>query len=492
MSISKFGKIVNLDMLMSELAQIMGVKVGKSLKLDSFEKRKEKIMKKITYSWGRGYTDLFLSLDGKTPKILDVESDHNKLHEMCGGRTTFVSRSGNSGEGFFDQLGSLIPVGLWRVDTRHNHDYQFFSSVGKIIDKYVEEDVLVAIPYVSHEEDKKKTLTKNPVVIKVGRTVIYCDFYTNFTQTLKAVLLGGDLPEFKGRRKVKKTFQKTFTHVDKDDWDRDFLEEENFEIDFYNLSQNKETPNPWSFFRSELVKYQIFYRQPRIFELLGVEQLPDGKFVSAINIDGTKYCGKTLDGNPLETGELTAGWQRITEDVLIRFYDNEAHLMAYASAKELYAKKAYRLANKMNQGEEFIEFLKSAHQEEYEEFELLVPKALYMLDGTNLIAKIRKDLANKIKENFHRTIWNLIGQVTDEKLLESIPDNLVIYADDYRRINNWFSDIEDLVNKYFSAGQTEVAAKNLKEYAADNWDVMRVFRYLAAEGRFKINLPLED
>ena len=59
-------------------------------------------MKKITYSWGHGYTDLFLSLDGKTPKILDVESDHNKLHEMCGGRTTFVSRSGNSGEGFFD------------------------------------------------------------------------------------------------------------------------------------------------------------------------------------------------------------------------------------------------------------------------------------------------------------------------------------------------------------------------------------------------------
>lgn len=42
MSISKFGKIVDLDMLMSELAQIMGVKVGKFLKLNSFDKRKEK------------------------------------------------------------------------------------------------------------------------------------------------------------------------------------------------------------------------------------------------------------------------------------------------------------------------------------------------------------------------------------------------------------------------------------------------------------------
>ena len=421
---------------------------------------------------------------------MDVESDRNELHAMCGGRTTYVSRSGDSGEGFLTQLGQLIPIGSWRVDTRHNHDYQFFASVGRTIDEY-EEEVLVAIPYVSHEENKQDTLKKHPVVIKVGRKVIYCDFFINFVQTLKAVLLGGDLPEFEGCRKVKKTFQKTFTFVNEDEWGDIWTEEENFEIEFYNLSQNKETPNPWSFFREELVKYQIFYRQPRIFELLGVEQLPDGKFVGAINIDGTKYRGKTLDGNPLETGELTAGWQRVSEDVLIRFYNNEAHLLAYTS-KEAYAKKALRLANKMNQGEELIEFLKSAHQEEYEEFELLVPKALYMLDGTNLIAKIRKDLANKIKENFHRTIWNLIGQVTDEKLLESIPDNLAIYADDYRRINNWCSDIEDLINKYFSAGQTEVSAKNLKEYAADNWDVMRVFRCLAAEGRFKINLPLED
>ena len=445
---------------------------------------------KYDYSWGHGYTDLFLLLEGQTPKILDVESDRNELHAMCGGRTTYVSRSGDSGEGFLTQLGQLIPIGSWRVDTRHNHDYQFFASVGRTIDEY-EEEVLVAIPYVSHEENKQDTLKKHPVVIKVGRKVIYCDFFINFVQTLKAVLLGGDLPEFEGCRKVKKTFQKTFTFVNEDEWGDIWTEEENFEIEFYNLSQNKETPNPWSFFREELVKYQIFYRQPRIFELLGVEQLPDGKFVGAINIDGTKYRGKTLDGNPLETGELTAGWQRVSEDVLIRFYNNEAHLLAYTS-KEAYAKKALRLANKMNQGEELIEFLKSAHHEEYDEFELLVPKALYMLDGTNLIAKIRKDLANKIKENFHRTIWNLIGQVTDEKLLESIPDNLAIYADDYRRINNWFSDIEDLINKYFSAGQTEVSAKNLKEYAADNWDVMRVFRCLAAEGRFKINLPLED
>lgn len=161
--------------------------------------------------------------------------------------------------------------------------------------------------------------------------------------------------------------------------------------------------------------YKVPYKQPRIFELLGVEKLENNEFIRTINIDGSKYRGELLEGNPLETGELTAGWQRITKDVLIRYYNNEAHLLAYASAEQVYAKKARRLANKLGEGEEFIEFLESAHQGEYEEFELLVPKALYMLDGTNIIARARKSLASKIKENIRYMVRQWISQVTDEK-----------------------------------------------------------------------------
>ena len=444
-------------------------------------------MKKFEYSWGHGFTDLFLYLeDRQIPQIFDVEFDCNELHAMCGGRTTHTSRSWLQGEGFLERLGSLIPVGTWRVDTKWNDEFQNFVSIGT--PPYMP-DVTVAIPYVSHEENKEKTLRDHPVVIKYGMRIFYCEFYTNFTDTLKLILSGGILPEYEDDWRVKKTLRKTFT---KSEWS---IKEVEIEIDFYNLFQSPSdgrTPNPWEFFRDELSSFKTDNNQDRIFDLLSVIKMEDGHFCRLTKIGRQKYRGELLEANPLETGELTAGWQRITEDVMIRYYNNEkVHLLAYAS-KEVYTKKINRLAQKMGEGEEFVKFLESTYQGEYEEFELLVPKALYMLDGTNLIAKIRKDLANKIKENFHRTIWNLIGQVTDEKLLESIPDNLVIYADDYRRINNWFSDIEDLVNKYFSAGQTEVAAKNLKEYAADNWDVMRVFRYLAAEGRFKINLPLED
>lgn len=72
-------------------------------------------MKKFYYSWGHGSTDSFLALEGKTPQIFDVEFDREYLHQACGGRTTYISRSGECGEGFFDQPGSLIPVGMWQV-----------------------------------------------------------------------------------------------------------------------------------------------------------------------------------------------------------------------------------------------------------------------------------------------------------------------------------------------------------------------------------------
>ena len=427
---------------------MMGVKVGKSLKLDSFDKRKEKIMKKFQYVWGHGFTDLLLSLEDKTPQLFDVEFDRQKLHEICGGRTIYTSRSGELGEGFFNQLGALIPVGTWRVDTKWNDEFQNFVSIGA--PQWMPE-IMVAIPYVSHQENKEQTLQNYPVVIKVGTKVIYCNFYTNFTETLKAILLGKDLPEYEGRRKTKKTFQKTFTFVYRNEEGDKWEEEEKFEIDFYNLfqSSNKETPNPWSFFRDELIRYKVPYKQPRIFELLGVEKLEDNKFIRTINIDGSKYRGGLLEGNPLETGELTAGWQRITEDVLIRFYDSEAHLLAYTSAKEAYTKKAQRLAQKMGEGEEFIEFLESAHQGEYEEFELLVPKALYMLDGTNIIARARKSLANKIKENILYVVRQWIGQVTDESLLEAIPDDLVISIDDSLKAGNCLPGTEAFIKEHF-------------------------------------------
>ena len=437
-------------------------------------------MKEFEYSWGHGFTDLFLYLeDRQTPQIFDAEFDCNELHAMCGGRTTHTSRSWLQGEGFLERLGSLIPVGTWRVDTKWNDEFQNFVSIGT--PPYMP-DVTVAIPYVSHEENKEKTLRDHPVVIKYGMRIFYCEFYTNFTDTLKLILSGGILPEYEDDRRVKKTLRKTFT---KSEW---YTKEVEVEIDFYNLFQSPSdirTPNPWEFFHNELSSFKVGNDQDRIFDLLSVRKMEDGHFCRLTKIGRQKYRGELLENNPLETGELTAGWQRRAKDVLIRYYNNEkVHLLAYAS-KEVYTKKINRIAQKMGEGEEFVKFLESTYQGEYEKFEQLVPKALYMLDSTNIIAGIRKDLANKISENVRYMVRQWIFQATDESLLDAIPEDLVISVDDYRRMNNYLPDIESLVSEYFSE-KTELTAKDLKEYAADNCDVMRVFRGLAVEGRFEL------
>ena len=75
-------------------------------------------------------SDLFLDLTGKKPRVLDFEYDGSELHERCGGKTYYTSRSGLSGAGYLENLGTLMPLGRYRVDTVTN-EHQSFVSIGK-------------------------------------------------------------------------------------------------------------------------------------------------------------------------------------------------------------------------------------------------------------------------------------------------------------------------------------------------------------------------
>lgn len=63
-------------------------------------------------------------------------------------------------------------------------------------------------------------------------------------------------------------------------------------------------------------------------------------------------------------------------------------------------------------------------------------------------------------------------------------DDLVISVDDSLKAGNCLPGTEAFIKEHFP-GKTETIAKKLKEYS-DNYNVMKVFRYLAAEGRFKL------
>ena len=437
--------------------------------------------KKISVSWGGGESDLFLQVNkGGKPMVLDIEYDAKEIYGVCGGRTYYVSCSGLSGAGYLNSFGSLLPLGSYRVDTAHN-DFKWFLPVGETPDM---EEVLVAVPYVSHEEKKSETLRSHPTVIKAGHKVVYCDFETNFLELVELLLLGKDLPEecvvggVHYDRRGHRALRKTFTRLNS--WGE--VREEEVVLEHYNLCSMDDIPNPWGTLRHELEEYRAGWGE-RVLQLLSVEKLENGTFVRTINLDGTRYRGEKLPGNPLEIGELTAGWQRHADGVLVRFYDrgNEAHLLAYAKADETYGKLAKRLAARLGEGEEFISFA-SAHKGEYVEYEVVAPKVLYLLDGATRLAEVRKGLARKVREDVFSHTRQWINRVNDQAILEAIPDDLVVTFDDSLAAGNCYPGTEAFVAQYFP-GQTRTTAGELKKHA-DNYNVMRVFKYFAATGRF--------
>ena len=54
-------------------------------------------MYEISVSWGMGLTNLFLNISesGNEYEILDYEFDHEKIHQIAGGRVIHRSRSGD-------------------------------------------------------------------------------------------------------------------------------------------------------------------------------------------------------------------------------------------------------------------------------------------------------------------------------------------------------------------------------------------------------------
>lgn len=405
--------------------------------------------------------------------MLDYEYDGKELHERCGGKTYYTSRSGFSGAGYLMNLGALMPLGSYRVDTARN-DFQYFISTGKVLGEYGDDcDIQVAVPYTAHTEDKTEILGDYPTVVKFKGKIVYCDFFRNFADVLKTAFLRKELPEG-GRCILKKTFSGIGYYGR-------ILEEE-VSMEFYDLCSMDRTPNPWEFYQDKLGDFRAQECRERVFQLLSVEKLEDGTFVRTTKIAGTEYRGKILPGNPLETGALTAGWQRLADGVLVRFYDGSStvHLLTYAPAKEAHEKLARRLANHMGETEEFIDFV-SQCEGEYVEFELTVPKVLYALDSAAQLAELRRGLAKKIRSDVSTRARRWIDRFSDQEILEAIPDDLVVTFDDSLAAGNCRPGTEEFVSKYFP-GQTQTTAKELKVYA-DNSDVMRIFRHLASNGR---------
>ncbi len=420
--------------------------------------------KNIDVSWGGGGTDLFLapSEDG-TFQLLDYEYDLEKIHEICGGRCYYQSRSGNSGAGYIERWASLTKVGYYRVDTAYNDsEFQYPEKI--------DDNISIMLPYATHESDKRATLTDNPVVIMIGGdTIIYCAFYANMTDVLKTVLAG-------------KSLEKKPSVLSRQFVDTSSCWTEEIEIKFYNFFGRSFYPWEFANANGRLKKFELFSPGERLYEIFHFNKCEDGTLVNTTKIGQTIYAKSILWTDPLEnlkSAETMSGWEFAETNMVYRLRKNEVYVVGWQLAKNAYEKIVKRLCRFIPlEANEFRNYV-TANMDygQFVEFEITVPKILFYLNPEKQFENVRKGIAKKVREDVFSTAKLFLEEINDKKILEAFPDDMVIKIEDSWESGNCKPGTQAFVNEYFP-GQTQIEASELKKYAENNY-VMRIFRYIA-------------
>lgn len=430
--------------------------------------------RKKQLSWGNGETELFLAPCNGGWEILDYEYDFDRIHKKCGGKCYYQSRSGASGAGYIKNYADLTRVGYYRVDTAYN----VFQYPMKLTN-----EVSIMLPYASHEWDKRKTLEENPVVIVVGdSTIIYCSFYTNMNDVLSVILSGQEIK--KEPRILKRTFVVTNSHS---------KSVKEIELKFYNFFGR--SYYPWEFVTDLLKDCTVYYSSERVHSIFHISTCEDGTLVRTIRIGETLYATEILKSDPCESiTEPISGWEFAETNMLYKVRENEVYIVGWELAETAYAKKLERITRFIPDSEvaEFKYFVKEhLPSTKYVEFEITVPKLLFFLNKEKQFANVRKGIATKAREDVFAVAKQFVNDFNDKQILEAIPDDLVIKLEDSYNSGNCKPGTQAFVDKYFP-GKTETNAGELKKYVG-NWNVMRIFRYIAKRdkitGKVKLELP---
>lgn len=428
--------------------------------------------KNNTFSWGEGLSDLFVDvLDDGYIRVLDIEYDSEELCRRCGGEVYYRSCSGLSGAARLMSLGSLLPIGVWRTDTVRYAE-AILVPVGMTAGGY---EIRAALPYASHRKNKFDLFDRYPVVIRVVDQVIYCDF-RDFLGVISKIISDEAL---EGRFRE---LEREFAKADGEEWQE--------RIEFYDLSSSapEDKPDPWVFFAKELESYSlssvVWHNDERMWELLSVEKMPlTGEFFQVRKIGGHPYRTRRIQ-NPLEKGApLTAGWQRLADDTLVRFYQNEAHIACYTPARAAFAEQARRLARKMG-GEQLVDsilgsdvFEEPNNQKEFLVSEKVVPKVQFLLNKEALLSDLRNELIRAARKEVFYAVQNM-GSETQKAILETIPDDAIVTKEDSLESGEGEWCANKFKEVYFS-DQTGVTAAKLKQHADEDSVVMRALLYVA-------------
>ena len=436
--------------------------------------KNKKNKKNIDLAWGDGRTELFLAPSKKGMEVLSYEYDFDRIHEVCGGRCYYQSRSGCSGAGYIEHYGDLTRVGYYRVDTVHN-EFQYPVKLTN--------EVSIMLPYVSHGTGGGVTLDENPVVIKVGKsTIIYCDFYRNMKEVLTAVLSGQKLKQ--EPRILKRSFVNTKTS-----WRKD----EEVELKFYNLFGY--SFYPWEFATELLEDYTVECPEERVHSLFRISVCKDGTLVRTARIGQRLYATEVLENDPcVGVSQAIPGWEFAGTNMLYKVRENEVYIVGWQLAEAAYKKKMERFVRFIpaSEADEFKNFVMGhLPDSKYIEFEKTVPKLLFFLNKEKQFADVRKGIATKVREDVLVAAKQFVAAFNDKQILEAIPDELIVKIEDSYKAGNCEPGTQAFVSQYFP-GKTETTAGELKKHAG-NWNVMRVLRHIATRdmiaGKVKLELP---
>ena len=96
------------------------------------------------------------------------------------------------------------------------------------------------------------------------------------------------------------------------------------------------------------------------------------------------------------------------DGIIVRRYGDDIHLLAFLPAESAYDKRIRRVANSLNEGDEFISFIKSYIPErDYVIYEEVVPKGNYLFGGSKTLASFKKRLAEDIRNevDYFASLW---------------------------------------------------------------------------------------
>lgn len=411
-------------------------------------------MSKMFLKWGEGNSDILLDL--KSGRLFRYEDDFSEVHKRYGGKVTYTSRTGLTGEGYITDTESVIMLDWYRTDcsiTTRGH-YLPFVDTG---------DIAIFAPQGSHEKEWNDGYSVYPFVIVFKHTETEYYFFLSYypqeiIEILKNILeINVNYAFYTNELRGKFKFKEYNITI----YNNEYSNIKIYVNDPY-FGRDKKGVDFLRFVSGVVSKYNYtdYYTEiDYLYSIFGIYTTPDGRYYKVKFYNGEIAINQEKSDPLFSDNETIEKWtggkviKRDTKKLLDRIVierrsnnKNNIYLVAYGK---------YKNQNNMDI---------------VDEYELKVTYLAYMLDKEKYIDQALKHLRNKFKEDIKQKTG--INEMLD--FIRKNPD-LKITFEDSLNSGNCIVGTEAFSTQYFNKAK-EIMLKDLENYL-NNYNVQRVIRW---------------